>query len=221
MEAARLMYEEGVSQYFDAKHMAARRLLGRKGSKRLRYRPQDLPSNGEIQRSLRQLADQVEGAEHRAGRLLAMRTLALEIMGHLAPFEPRLIGSVSTGHARRGSDIDLHVFTDDLGPLEAHLDGLGWRWTRKRVTIRVGNHFEDYHHIHIDARFPVELSIYERSALRITQRSSTDGRPIVRLKATALASLIDESRRAGIEDWDDGEEGGYTTLYDVENLSPD
>ena len=45
----------------------------------------------------------------------------LEALGRclraLSEFSPRLIGSVSTGHIRRGSDIDLHVFTDDLDPL--------------------------------------------------------------------------------------------------------
>ena len=52
VEAARLMYEEGVKQYFTAKRLAAKRLLGRVGGRRLRYRPMDLPSNGEIRDAL-------------------------------------------------------------------------------------------------------------------------------------------------------------------------
>jgi hypothetical protein len=47
-EAARLMYEEGVKQYFTAKRLAAKRLFGRVGGRRMRYRPQDLPSNGSV-----------------------------------------------------------------------------------------------------------------------------------------------------------------------------
>jgi len=39
----------------------------------------------------------------------AMRVIALEAMQALERFSPRLIGSVATGHVRRGSDIDLHV----------------------------------------------------------------------------------------------------------------
>ncbi len=48
-EAARLMYEEGVKEYFKAKHMAAKRVLGKSAGKKQRHRPAGLPSNGEIQ----------------------------------------------------------------------------------------------------------------------------------------------------------------------------
>src|SRR5947209_16146 len=91
-EAARLMYEEGVKQYFTAKRLAAKRLLGRVGGRRLRYRPSDLPSNGEIRDALLAIAELAEGSKRRR-RLFAMRVIALEAMRDLAPFEPRLIGS--------------------------------------------------------------------------------------------------------------------------------
>ena len=78
-EAARLMYEEGVKQYFTAKRMAARRLLGRVAGRRLRYRPADLPSNGEIRDALLALAALAEGSG-RTRRLFAMRIVALEAM---------------------------------------------------------------------------------------------------------------------------------------------
>lgn len=101
-EAARLMYEEGVKQYFTAKRMAAKRMLGRVAGQKLRYRPSDLPSNGEIRDALLELASLAEGSR-RLRRLFAMRVIALEAIRALLPFEPRLIGSVSTGHIRRGS----------------------------------------------------------------------------------------------------------------------
>ncbi len=197
-EAARLMVEEGVAQYLDAKHMAARRVFGRKNAGRMRYRPHDLPSNGEIQQAIQALVEMTEGPE-RLERLHLMRLDALDLMRALWPFSPRLIGSVSTGRARRGSDIDLHVFTDDLEALEAHMDGLGWRCQGETVTIRRGNAFEDYHHIHVlDRPFPVEVSVYPRAELRVVQRSSTDGKPIVRLKAETLEALIAREHPQGI-----------------------
>src|SRR5262249_32496235 len=70
LEAARLMYEEGVKQYFTAKRIAAKRKLGRSGGKRLRYRPSDLPSNGEIRDALLGLAELAEGSR-RTRRLFA------------------------------------------------------------------------------------------------------------------------------------------------------
>lgn len=47
-EAARLMYGEAVDQYFTAKRMAAKRLFGSGGVRRLQLRPADLPSNPEL-----------------------------------------------------------------------------------------------------------------------------------------------------------------------------
>ena len=77
-EAARLMYEEDVSQYFDAKKMAAKRLFGNGGIKGMQYRPKDLPSNGEISIEIAKLAELLE--DDREERLSAMRTTALIIM---------------------------------------------------------------------------------------------------------------------------------------------
>jgi hypothetical protein len=190
-EAARLMYEEGVDQYLNAKRLAAKRILGRGGEKKMRYRPQDLPSNSEIQAALREIVQFTEG-EFSQQRLFAMRVIALETMNSLKPFNPRLIGSVSTGHVRRGSDIDLHVFTDNIEEIETHIHQLGWRFKTKQVTIRVGDQFKDYTHIYYERVFPIELSVYPHDELRVTQRSSTDGKPIVRVKPSALERLIAE-----------------------------
>jgi hypothetical protein len=189
LEAARLMYEEGVKQYFTAKRLASKRVLGRIGAKGVRYRPQDLPSNGEIRDALLQIAELAEG-EARTRRLFAMRVVALRAMRALAPFEPRLIGSVSTGHIRKGSDIDLHVFADDTDALLAHVASLGWRHDVERVSILKFGEVRDYTHVHVALEYEVELTVYERRELRFRPRSSTDGKPIVRIKAPALEALV-------------------------------
>jgi hypothetical protein len=188
-EAARLMYEEEVKQYFTAKRMAARRLLGRVAGQRLRYRPADLPSNGEIRDALLALAELCEGGR-RTRRLFAMRVVALEAMRALAGFEPRLIGSVSTGHIRRGSDVDLSVFTDDEGALEQRLKELGWACERERVTIQKFGEIREYVHYHVADVFPIELTVYELRELRFRPKSSTDGKPIVRVRQKALEQML-------------------------------
>ncbi len=188
-EAARLMYEEDVKQYFTAKRIAARRLCGRVGGKRLRYRPADLPSNGEIRQALLELAELAEGAR-RGLRLFAMRVTALESMKALSPFSPRLIGSVSTGHVRRGSDIDLHVFTDDDDALFSHLRGLRWVHEVERVSILKFGQIRDYLHIHVADVFAVELTVYERRELHMRPRSSTDGKPIDRISVKRLEAML-------------------------------
>lgn len=188
-EAARLMYEEDVKQYFTAKRMAAKRLLGRTGGKRLRYHPQDLPSNGEIRDALLVLAELAEG-DRRTRRLFAMRIVALEAMRALLPFTSRLIGSVSTGHIRRGSDIDLSVFTDDEESLERHLKALRWTFETERVSILKFGQIREYLHIHVADVFPVELTVYGLRELRFRPRSSTDGKPIRRVRIQALEALL-------------------------------
>src|SRR5271166_6876079 len=106
LEAARLMYERVESEYFTAKRKAAKRLC-RRGVK-----PEDLPSNAEIREQIQVFARIHEG-EQRTQHLRAMRLEALRLMRILRAFRPRLIGSVMTGHVRKGSDIDLHIFCDN------------------------------------------------------------------------------------------------------------
>src|SRR6202034_1050531 len=87
--AAQIMYGEDVKQYFTAKRLAAKRLLGQVNAKAVRYRPHDLPSNGEIKEALLELVTEIEG-DGRTRRLFAMRIVALEAMEALEPFYPRL-----------------------------------------------------------------------------------------------------------------------------------
>ncbi len=188
-EAARLMYQEGVKQYFTAKRMAARRLLGKVAGRQTRFRPADLPSNGEIRDALLSLSELAEGSR-RTRRLFAMRVVALESLKALSPFEPRLIGSVSTGHIRRGSDIDIQVFTDHEESIERHLRAIAWRFERERVTIQKFGEIREYVHYHVEDTFPVELTVYPVRDLRFRPRSSTDGKPIVRVRASALEALL-------------------------------
>src|SRR6266852_2736796 len=105
LEAARLMYERAESEYYTAKRKAAKRLC-RRGVK-----PEDLPSNAELRDQIQVFARIHEG-DKRTEHLREMRIEALRLMQLLRAFRPRLIGSVMTGHVRKGSDIDIHVFSD-------------------------------------------------------------------------------------------------------------
>src|SRR5947199_3235233 len=96
LEAARLMYERTETEYFTAKRKAAKRLC------RGEVKPADLPSNSEI-RDLVQSFARVHEGEARTANLRAMRLEALKMMRVLRRFRPRLIGSVMTGHVRKGS----------------------------------------------------------------------------------------------------------------------
>ena len=97
-EAARLLYTGSCGEYKQAKEEAA-----------LTLGVEAVPSNYEVAVELDLLADEVEG-EGRQRLIIRMRRDALKVMRALAEFDPRLMGSVWRGTARRGSDIDIVVY---------------------------------------------------------------------------------------------------------------
>ena len=210
--AAQIMYGEEVKQYFTAKRLAARRLLGRIEGKATRYRPHDLPSNGEIKEALLELVTEIEG-DGRTQRLFAMRIVALETLEALAAFHPRLIGSVATGHVRSGSDVDLHVFAWHPADVESRVKELGWTYETQRVSILKHGKVMNFTHVHVEDIFPIELTVYPPNELAHRPRSSTDGKPIVRIRDTVLRRLCEKEHP---ELWKRYLEDGATpTLEDI------
>src|SRR5436305_7789530 len=128
LEAARLMYERAESEYFTAKRKAAKRLC--RGS----IKPEDLPSNAEIRDQIQVFARIHEG-EKRTEHLREMRLEALRLMRLLRAYRPRLIGSVMTGHVRKGSDIDIHVFSDSPHLVTDALQQEGFQYDLERKQV--------------------------------------------------------------------------------------
>lgn len=170
--AARMMYERTETEYFTAKRKAARRF-----GVDHRHRPGDLPSNAEI-RELIEVHARLHEGDARQDNLRRMRIDALRLMRVLEAFRPRLIGSVWTGHIRRGSDIDLHVFSDSIGAVENSLEGRGLEYEVERKRIVKFGEVREFTHIHVHDRFETELTIYPTEKIHYTFRSSITGRPI-------------------------------------------
>src|SRR5208282_470318 len=147
------MYERLESEYFTAKRKAAKRLC-RRGIK-----PGDLPSNAEIRDQIQVFARIHEG-DRRTENLRDMRLEALRLMRLLRAFRPRLIGSVMTGHVRKGSDIDIHVFTDAAGLLTDTLLREGFQFDVERKQIVKFQETRVFTHVHIHDRFNFELTVY-------------------------------------------------------------
>jgi len=102
-EAAVLLYSSQEKEYKQAKQRAADTLGTR-----------ILPSNREVAEELDKIADEMEGSTRRE-RLTQMRRDALSVMVALGDFHPRLVGSVWRGTTHKDSDIDIEVFSSDLG----------------------------------------------------------------------------------------------------------
>lgn len=182
--AARLMYERQESEYFTAKRKAARQL-----GVEYRYRPKDLPSNREIRDQIQSLANLHEGGQ-RHRNLRDMRVDALRMMRLLCAFHPKLIGSVLTGHIRKGFDIDIHVFSDHPSAVLTVLEEerLPFQVERKRVIKH--NEERQFTHVHVSDRFNVELTLYPSDKRNYAFTSSITGRAIERATIAELEQLI-------------------------------
>src|SRR5713226_5212263 len=183
LDAARLMYERTESEYFTAKRKAAKRLC-RRGVK-----PEDLPSNAESREQIQHSARIHEG-DRRTENLRDMRLEALRLMRLLRPFRPRLIGSVMTGHVRKGSDIDIHVFIDSVGLVTDILQNEGFQFDVERKQVVKHQESRVFTHIHIYDRFNFELTVYPDDKAHYVFRSSVTGKAIERASIRELEDLL-------------------------------
>jgi hypothetical protein len=183
LEAARLMYERVESEYYTAKRKAAKRLC-RRGVK-----PEDLPSNAEIREQIQVFARIHEG-DRRTEHLREMRLEALRLMRLLRAFRPRLIGSVMTGHVRKGSDIDLHVFSDSAGLITDLLESEGYQFDVERKQIVKFAEARVFTHIHVYDRFNFELTVYAEDKAHYVFKSSITGKAIERASIHELEELL-------------------------------
>ncbi|HJZ57986.1 MAG TPA: HD domain-containing protein [Gemmataceae bacterium] len=182
-EAARLMYERIESEYFTAKRKAAKRLC------RGTVKPQHLPSNAEI-RDLIQVFARTHEGESRTANLKEMRLRALWLMRVLCRFRPRLIGSVMTGHVRKGSDIDLHLFSDHIEPVTAALEEEGLQYDVERKQVVKHGESRVFTHVHVHDTFSFELTVYPEDKAHYVFKSSITGKPIERASTRELEELI-------------------------------
>jgi hypothetical protein len=182
-EAARMMYQREESEYYRAKLKAARQIC--QGW----VKPADLPANVEIRDQIQAMARLFEG-ESRSDNLLAMRLAALAMMRRLAPFRPRLIGSVLTGHVRQGSDIDLHLFSDTTEAVTHLLDQDSLEYTVERKQVRKHGEERIFTHIHLVDEYPFELTIYAADQAHYVFKSSITGKAIERASIAELEQFL-------------------------------
>lgn len=183
LEAARLMYERIETEYYTAKRKAAKRLC--RGS----IKPQDLPSNFEIREQIQLFARLHEG-DRRTQHLKEMRLEALHFMRLLRAFKPRLIGSVMTGHVRKGSDIDLHLFTDSSALVTDLLEQEGCQFDLERKQVLKHGQERVFTHIHVYARYNLELTVYPEDKAHYVFRSSVTGKAIERASIGELEDFL-------------------------------
>ena len=174
--AARLMAEDGITDYHLAKRKAARQLGLPEHTA--------FPDNAEVEAELRAYRSLYQGEEH-AELLLALRSTALDLLDLLAPFHPYLTGSVLEGTAGEHSRIDILLFPDSAKEVEIYLLNRGIDVEHadpksERVEAVLVMETDT-----ADANLVIMAPSQERVALKYR-----DGRPRERIRADALRALL-------------------------------
>ena len=131
--AARLMAEDGITDYALAKRKAAKQM----GAADTHH----LPSNQEVDEALHSYRALYQHDGH-SDILYQLREEALSAMHLLEPFQPYLTGSVLNGTAGEHSDINIMLFSDDAKAVLLFLLKHNLEFDDGEWRVRIGGHEE-------------------------------------------------------------------------------
>jgi hypothetical protein len=185
-EAARIMSEEHLSDYYRAKHKAAARL----GAANTR----NLPRNDEIEKALLEY-QRLFRADSQPLRLKRLRETALRAMEFLASFNPRLVGPVLRGTADEHTEVTLHVFADTPEEIGLFLleQGIPYKNGEKRVMLAGGESAVCPAYFFIAEEVPMRLVTFPTKGIRQALRSEVDGRIAQRAALSEVRALVENS----------------------------
>lgn len=182
--AARIMAEQGISDFLMAKQKAAQRLgVSENGN---------LPRNKEIQAAL---ADyhRLFGAGKQDAVIARLRREARNAMTLFDGFSPRLVGQVLAGTAPDHAAVELHVFADTPEQVALHLmhnevpfEVGDWRGRSRRGEVIVCAAYT-----FLAGDVPVEAVVFPLKGLREAPSSPVDGQPMNRASLRDLNALLE------------------------------
>lgn len=184
-EAARIMVEEGVQDFFLAKRKAADR-LGAAST-------QNMPRNQEIQDAVIEYQRLFRG-DAQAAELRRLRENALSAMDFFSAFKPRLVGPVLDGTATPHAEINLHLFPDTVEEVLIFLSDQGVPHEVGERRLRVA---KDSYQVYPVVRFiagdsVVDLLIFTGQGSRQPPLSQVDGQAVARANRDAVSRLLVE-----------------------------
>ncbi len=182
--AARIMVEDALSDFHQAKRKAAGR-LGLDAGKLL-------PSNAEVEAELRAYQDLF--CASRGEQLRKLREQARDAMRFFSGFRPLLVGPVLEGTAGEHSTVTLHVYVDTPEDVSLFLLEHDIPHDQGEVSLRVDDARRSFPVMRFLAgETPVELVVLPIAGGRQPPRSPVDGRPMKRANLRQLESLLAES----------------------------
>ncbi len=180
--AARMIAEDGISDYGFAKRKAARQLGA--------VNADELPNNAEIEAEVRNYLALFQDEEHHE-RQQAMLAAAAEVMRELEPFRPYLTGAVLEGTAGRYSEVELDLFPESAKEVEIFLINQDVNYEHREPRRTLPDAPEailvfDYGEV------PFRLRIYGPEGDRSSRRNGN--RPIERARLATVETLLREAR---------------------------
>lgn len=190
-QAARMMAEDGISDYAYAKKKAGRQVGTVDNNV--------LPSNAEIEEELK-LYNALFLSEEQPENLRALRKSALFTMQLLAKFNPHLTGAVLDGTAGLGSETHIHLFADSLKDVEMFLLNQEIPFETNEKSYRVMNDGKRDKKGDARKKVPVfslemqtgiiKLSVFEVDEIRVATKRAADGSNAERADIAALQALL-------------------------------
>lgn len=182
VEAAKLIAEEGLRDYRQAKLKAAQRL----GI----FDDTALPKNGEIEEALREhqrlfRAEQPE-------TLRELREAALEAMRFFVDFEPRLVGPVLDGTADEHSAVCLHLHDDGGDRVAMFLQGKGIPYEERTRRLRLERDMTADVPVFVFSAgdSAIDLTVLPYDRLRQAPLDRIDEKPMRRANLAAVEELV-------------------------------
>ena len=182
-EAARIMVEDGISDFYLAKRKAALHLNVPD--------TQALPRNTEIEQAVKDY-QRLFKSQSQPQRLRRLRETAVEAMQFFAKFQPRLVGSVLSGTATDHSDVNLHLFSETPEELGLFLtsNNIPCDTGERRYRTAGGEvrRYPAYRFVAGDVA--VELVLFDMQGLREAPLSEVDGKPLRRVNINAVREML-------------------------------
>jgi hypothetical protein len=153
-QAARLMAEDGITDFAAAKWKAARQAGLADGNL--------LPDNQEIEAALREYQGLYQ-SEDQPAHLRRMREVAARVMRDFQEFRPVLVGSVLSGTAGLHSDVNLQLYADDPKALALFLLNRRYRFEEGSWQVRRGDQRDEVPRYRIEVEgIAVTLTVLDR-----------------------------------------------------------
>jgi hypothetical protein len=192
-QAARMMAEDGISDFAYAKKKAGRQ-VGTVDNN-------ILPSNAEIEQELK-LYNALFLSDEQPENLLNLRKSALFTMQLLERFNPHLTGAVLDGTAGLGSETHIHLFADSLKDVEMFLLNQDIPFETNEKSYRVMNDGKRDKKGDTRKKVPVfslemasgmiKLSVFEVDEIRVATKRAADGSNAERADIAEVKVLLKE-----------------------------